>query len=577
MSFEDEAVKPNSVLNIVISIDGIFFAQKAVDSGLVVDADRIGIIRTAKLSGNSVDIRKVQTSLASLTFQLLDKEGFMSSFLMSKDDNYLEKTVELYAGFITGAFDFADYKKFSTTKLKNIKKGASSYSFTCTEIVSKIKNESFFNFSELDSDITDLSVSLLVDDASAFPVAGRVLVDNEYMIYTGKAVNTLTGLVRGNLNSTAADHKDGAVVSLVTLREENPIDLMLDVMQTNLGIPAAEIDILSFTNIRDNNFPTTQMRFYLTGLEDSLTFFETEILQSINCRITSIEGIIGLAILDQTDFAAAIPDMNEETVVGTPNWGIGSNKIVNEVLVKWDYNEGTKKYLQTTIFSDADSITKFGKKKTLTYKFNGVKSDIGGVTIVNNMGARLLARTRNTQADINVKTFFSNSSLKVGDDISLTHRFLPNQGGGLGMSDRRLEVMSKAFDFDNKRVAFKLQFTSFSNLRIGLIAPSPLIVSVIDQKTFEVPKGSQYLKGYFLRLFNDVANNYYPDAAIEIEDVTGNIITMKSNFATALTPAVRVKFPIYSQSSNLQTSKYAYTAPNSGFFTDGTKAYEILF
>lgn len=577
MSFNDEAEKPDSVLNLVISIDGIFFAQKPVDSGLVVDTDKLGLIRTAKLSGNSVDIRKVKTSLASLSFQLLDIDGFMSSFLMSKDDNYLEKEVILYAGFITGSFDFSEYKKLATTKLKSVSKSSNSYSFTSLEVVSEIIAESYFNFSELDSDITDLSTSLLVRDASNFPSSGRILIDSEYIIYGGVSGDTLTGLVRGNLGSPAASHKDGATVSVVTLVEQNPIDLMLDTMQNELGIAASSINITSFTDIRDNLFPSTQVRFYLTGNSDTLSFFEEEILQSINCRLTSIEGIIGLAILDQTDFALAVPDINEETIQGTPNWAIGSDKVVNEVLVKWGYDEGSKKFIETTSFTDADSISKFGKKRTLTYSFKGVKTDLNGSIIVSNMGARLLARTKNTQSDIKVKTFFSNASLNVGDDVSLTHRFLPNQGGGLGMSDRRLEIMSKAFDLNSKRLEFKLQFTSFSNLRVGIIAPSPLIVSVIDQKTFEVPDGSQYLPGYFLKIFDDVANDYFPDAPIAIASIDGNIITMESDFSTVLTPAVRVKFPCYSESSDLQTSKYGYIAPNSGFFSDGTKAYEILF
>ena len=577
MSFDTEAAKLDSVVNLIIKIDGIYFAQRQIDSGLVIDSDKLGLIRRAKISGNSVDIRKVKTSIASLTFDLLDKNGFMSTFLMTKDDNYLEKNVELLAGFNTGSFDFADYKRFTTTKLKSITKSSNAYAFRCDEITSKIKEQAYVNFSELTSGINDSQTTIDLADASSFPATGRVKINNEYMSYLSILDDTLQSVTRSDLSSTSTTHSSGTVVSIVTEIEDNPIDIMLDIMQNVLLIPTIEIDLASFISIRDTYFPTRKLRFQLTGQEDVLTFFEKEILQVTNCRITSIDGLIGLAIFDQTDFTVQPVEMDEDTIEGTPNWKIGSDKIVNEIIINWNYNEGQNTYSRVSTFKDSDSVSLFGPKKTLVYNFKGVRADLDGSQIVSNMGARLLARTKNTQADIKVNTLFDQSSLKVGDDLAVSHRFIPGQGAGLGMADQRLEIMSKAFNFDTKRVTFKLQFTSFSNLRIGLIAPSPLIVSVTDQKTFEVPIGTQYKAGYFLRVWDIIANDYYPDAPIEILSVTGNIITMANNFTTTLTTSTRVKFPTYSQSSDLQSSKYAYTAPNTHIFPDGKKAFEILF
>jgi len=577
VSFDTEALDPNAQLNIVIEIDGIYFAQYLPDSGLAIDADKLGTIRTAQISGTSVDIRKVKTSLASLTFQLTDIDGELSAFLMSKDDNYLEKEVALHAGFITGSFDFSQYKTFATCRLKSFSKGANVYSFKATEITSLLNQSAYITASTLDSAINESVTTLTLDDATDFPVSGRILIENEYIAYSGKSGNDLTGLTRGDLLSTASAHEEGSISTLTLEIEDNPIDIMLDTMQTELGIATSDIDVTSFTDIRDNFFNATEFRFFVSGIEDVLKFFEDEILQPTNCRITNIDGKIGLTILDQTDFTVQPTDMDETTIIGTPNWSLSSNKVVNEVVIQWGYNEGTRTYSRVSTFDDADSKTKFPNKKTLRYQFKGVKADLDGNLIVANMGARLLARIKNPLADIKVKTFLENSSLKVGDDVSLTHRFLPNQGGGLGTSDQRYEVMAKGFNLLTKEINFTLQVTSFSNLRVGLIAPSPFIVSVIDQKTFTVPIGSQYKAGYFLRLWNTATNDYYSDAAIEIDSVVGNTITMISDFTTTLTTGVKVKFPIYSQSSNIQASKYAYVAPNTHVFSDGTKAYEIIF
>ena len=577
MSFEVEALKKNSRLNLVIKIENEYFSQRQVDSGLIVDSEKIGRIKNAKISGNSVDIRKVKTSIANLTFQLLDKDGYISTFLMLKNGNYLESNVELYAGFTTGSFDFANYKKFTTTKLVSIERMNNGYNFKCSEIASKIKQESYFNYSQLDGDVTDVATSLNVVNAENFPSSGRIKINDEYITYTTKTLNALSGLGRGDLASTASEHKSGSEISIVTTLLDQPQDMMLDIMQNQLNIPTSEIDFSSFTNIRDDFFSANQLRFYTTGFEDTLSFFEDEILQLTNCRITTIDGKIGLAILDQTDFTSSPSDLDESKVVGTPSWSIGSNKIGNEVVVHWAYDEGTNRYTKTSTFKDSDSIALYGKKKSLVYNFKGARTDLDGNALVTNMGARLLARTKNVQSDIKVNSFFSNASLKIGDDVSVTHRFLPQQGGSLGMADQRLEIMSKAFDFDSKRVSFKLQFTSFSNLRVGLISPSPYISSVTDQRTFDVPDGSQYKAGYFLRLWDVVNNQYYPDSAIEIASVVGNTITMKSNFSTTLTTSIKIYFPSYSQSSDLQKGKYIYAVDNTNFFGDGTKGYEIIF
>ncbi|MCK5644456.1 MAG: hypothetical protein KAJ19_26890 [Gammaproteobacteria bacterium] len=576
MSFETVAQDPTSVLNLVIKIDDVYFAQSQVDSGLVVDADKLGLIRTAKISGNSVDIRDVKTSISNLTFDLIDANSSISTFLMSKRNNYLEDRVQLFAGFTTGTFDFSDYKEFAITKLKTVTKGDNRYSFVAQELTSEIKKEAFFTESSLDGNISDTATELTLLDAEEFPDSGQVKIGNEYITYNGKTDNTLENLSRGNLAGQAEDHKDGDTVSLVTELEDNPIDMMLDIMQNTLGIPSSDIDINSFTDIRDVFFPLSEVRFFITGLEDTLTFFEDEILQVINCRMTSVDGLISLAILDQTDFKVQPRALDEGSIIGTPRWQITSKKLTNRIEILWNYSEGERRYSRTSTFDDQDSIDIYGVQKTLTYEFKGVKADIDGSLLVENMGARLLARLKNTQAKITSSCFFEESDLKIGEDVSLSHRFLPQQGGTLGMSDQRLEIMSKAFDFENKRVIFDLQFTSFSNLRVGLIAPSPLIVSVTDQRTFEVPIGSQYLPGYKLRLWDVNANDYYPDVAIEIESVVGNTITMKSDFSTPLTTNVKVKFPIYSESSSQQIAKYAYVAPNTGFFNDNSKAYEIL-
>jgi hypothetical protein len=69
-------------------------------------------------------------------------------------------------------------------------------------------------FSTLDGALTDASTSIILDDSSAFPATGTVLIDDERIAYTSNTTgtNTLSGLTRASDNTTAAAHSDAATI-----------------------------------------------------------------------------------------------------------------------------------------------------------------------------------------------------------------------------------------------------------------------------------------------------------------------------------------------------------------------------
>jgi len=68
--------------------------------------------------------------------------------------------------------------------------------------------------STLDGALTSGSSSIVLDDSSAFPTSGTVLIDSERIVYTSNttSTNTISGLTRGSDNTTAASHSDGATI-----------------------------------------------------------------------------------------------------------------------------------------------------------------------------------------------------------------------------------------------------------------------------------------------------------------------------------------------------------------------------
>lgn len=587
MSFNDEALKNQKQVNIVLKIDGEYWAKYQPDSGMVIDASRLGLISKVSTNPVSVDIRNVRTPIASLSFTLLDKEGFVSAEIMKRAGNYLETEVELYVGYITGSFDFADYIKFNDTRIKSIGKRTNEYSFKCQELTDLINSNIFDDSSELDTAISDVDTSLDVINGDIYPISGRIKMNQEFIQYSGKTTNTLTGLSRGDLNSSAAAHAAGSDVFLVQEVEDNPIDIILQILtsvvgdttngpydlipQGALGIDEALIDVATFEQIRDDFFDADSYRFYYYDVGNALKELESELLKAVNCRFVTKNGLISLAVLDQIDITAVVPEINEDTSLANPSWALNSNKVVNYITLKYDYNEGLKQYVRTQVFKDDDSIATFGLK-SLNLNFKGIRADLNGSAIAANRASRLLSRLSTPRGDISIKTHFDNYDLGIGDKVLVTQRYLPQQGGGLGMSEQ-LEVVSKGLDLESAILTFKLDFTSFSGIRIGLIAPAPFITTVISQTEFEIPDVGCYRVGDTIALSADINDLR---TITEIDDGASTLIIGVA-FSTTATTSHRIKLPDYNNASEFQRSRYAFVAPDSGEFDDATKAYQIIF
>jgi len=67
--------------------------------------------------------------------------------------------------------------------------------------------------STLSSSINTSVTSLSMASSSSFPSSGTVLIGTELITYTGNSGNSLTGLTRGALGTTAASHSSGATVT----------------------------------------------------------------------------------------------------------------------------------------------------------------------------------------------------------------------------------------------------------------------------------------------------------------------------------------------------------------------------
>lgn len=603
MSYEIEAAKKDLEINVVVKVGSLYFSTKQVDSGLIIPDDYI-CVDQPQVSGTTVDIRSISTPVGTFSFQLQESNDnpVITNLIMLDASQWLGKEIVAYVGFITGSFDFADYLEVARTTIAGVTKIRNGYSITSRETTSLLDVEAFNLNDTTTISILAASTTVDINDASDWPASGMIEMEGEFIAYISITGNTLNGLVRGQLGSSAADHSIGTRVNLVTIvTGVNPIDFLLqailsgdgdgtneptyDVLAYGPKINPALVDITSFEDIRDNFFPTEQHDYYIYNNDSLLKFLEDSALVATNTRLVTDEGKIYLTLLDQINLEDTMPIIDENTIVGTPTWGLTMDKIVNVVEVYYDYNLATGKYETKEVFKDLDSIALYGEKKALSLELLGVTGLLDGASIATDRAGRLLSRLSTARGKIDFTAQLDASIYPVGTNVQLIHRFLPQQGGTLGFSDR-LEIMSRDLDLKNGRVRLRLEFTSYTGIRIAFIAPSPKITAVTDQKTFTVNDGSLLRKGYVMVLFEDgpldinsnpTAGSYLPDAVNVIESVVGNVVTMRDAFTSPLTVGLWLKFADYDNASEEQKARYAFVGPNSGFFTDGSKNYQVIF
>lgn len=602
-AYEDELDKTLK-LNIIVDIDGVKYGTYEPDSGLAVTNEFLQVKRPM-INGVNVDIRKANSPIGTFSFQLVEFEfNKTSSKIMIDDTQFLEKDCIVYAGHITGSFDFADYVELARTKITSVKKIPNGYSIRTKEVSNLIAKPALGREDILETFILAASTTLSIFDTTAWPSSGLLLVDNEFMTYAAKDIDnkTLTGLARGLKGSTAVDHEVGSTVYFVTdLAAVNPVTMILqillsntgdlsnhgtyDVLDNGLNIDPANVDIVDIENIRDTHFIGEQHSLLIWGVESMLKYLEKVLLPSTNLRFISINGKIGLSLLDQVDFNETVPIIDESSIKGTPTWGLTSDKVVNVINVQYDYNFSTGKYATLETFKDNDSIATFGEKKPLKVNMQSVTTALNGAVIATERASRLLGRLATARGKVTLTCHFDKSNLQIGSNAQIVHRFLPQQGGSLGFSDQ-LEIMSRSIDLSKGTVKYKLEFTSYTGIRVPFIAPSPKITSVDSQSVFDVTDASCLKVGDRILIFKDgpldidlnpTAGSYLPDTFRAIELIVGNKVTVNTAFVSTLGTDITIKLADYDEATSDQKAKYAFIGENAGFFNDGSKSYQIIF
>lgn len=580
--------------NVVVKILGQWLTIRKPDSGLDVLACYDGIVQSVTLSPTQVDIRRVSSTVANYGLRIIDRDLAISNLVQGNAALLLGTDVEIYLGQSNAEMDFADYFKLPTTRITKVDYTDGTYNFATSETTERINKPIFTQSTRLLNAIVAGTTEILADsDLSSFPSSGWLKIDNEFVSYSGitYAENRFTGVVRGEYYSTPAGHSSGAEVYLAQVITGNPIDVILktlisaggggtwDTLKDGCGISPALIDVDGILALRDVEFPTTQFQVFLYNVSNALTFLETELLTPLFLRFSvSNESKLTLKQLDRFAVREADTTIDDDTIREPPKWSVDANKIVNQVVIEWDYDEPNKKYLKRSVYADSDSVATFGKSAPYTLKFKAVRQTLDGGVLVDDFAQKLMGRLAQPNPEITLATHLDKLLLGPGERVEVDTTRVPALDGSLNFASE-MEIVSRSINYLTGDVQFKLCFTTGTFNRWCFIAPSDPILVVVNSRTVRIAagRGLIYNVGWKLKLYDPTTGLFASPGLLQVESIDGDYLTFTAEpDGVNLSTAYRLRFADYDQVSADQ-QRYGFVGYFGREFDDGKKRYLVTY
>lgn len=581
--------------NVVIRIAGQYFAIRQPDSGLSIDAPFDRCVGSLILNPTQVDIRRVTTTIASYSFRLVDLQGAITAMVNGDASSLHNQEVEVWLGRSGVEMDFSEYYRLPTTRVKGLDHADNAYNFSSSGDADRMDRPLYSLTARLAGDILAGTTTITsADDLSDFPSSGFLKIDDEFISYSGVNVgqSQFTGCIRGEFGSVPAAHSALAEIIQTESVTDHPISILLkvltsgggggsyDTLQDGLGISASLIDLDEIETLRDEVFGGLQFSFKLYGIESALKFIENEILLPNNLRFTySRNAKLTIAVLDKPVFVEQLDVIDENSIVRFPQWRVDGNKISNNCVIDWDYDDVRRVYLQRSKFTEEDSIATYGKSPPLSFQFKGIRAALDGAEKIQEFGESLLTRIGYPRPEVTLTTHIDKSLQDIGNKTRVESRYIPGSDGTLNFASE-MEIVSRAINFTSGDVQFKLAFTSFTGIRSCFVAPSDSIQAVTSQKKVTLPsgRGDAYQVGWKVRLWDVGSEEFAADAANTIVDISGDELTFQQDWTTTLTGPgdFKLKFADYDQVAESQ-KRYCFVSDGASNFPDGGAPYRVTY
>ncbi len=559
------------------------------------------LLTNPSLSGASIEVDSSRTPFYNLSFRLNDIGAAVSAVFA--DEDMLEKTVKLFVSPNKDA-GFADYGLKAEFRLKEISsRDANTYDLKCTQTGELMSQRLIVGETILSDDIDDTqTIGISVENFDEFPTSGtrKAYMDKERISFTGvDASGELTGVTRGVDGTTAAEHEEGNPFEIFReITAENFVDTILqliispggggtyDVLDFGMGIDEDLVDITEFERVRDDTgyLSTSSGDISFRGDEDNfIQFIEAEFFDPSALRFWYRDnGQISLLVLAEPSLADPPDIVKNDMVLGKmPQWKQNSRRIVNRLKIKLNYDPDRNRFTRELIFTDDNSIGKYGLKRTKTISTRALQTGNNALSFLTSFANKYFTFYGTPAPTLEATRLMPPQQfLDPGNVVTVTHPDLPDLAlGRRGILEDKVQVLGKTFDFRNFTTSYDIFYSRLLNIRTGFIAPTGTVKAGSWSTTiFEILTADlgKFEVGDVVTLWNDTwASPPVNFSQSTITDVSGDQITVSPAFSTIPLVDYRLRYADYDQVQETQ-KLFAFIGKTAGGdFDDATPPYKI--
>lgn len=268
----------------------------------------------------------------------------------------------------------------------------------------------------------------------------------------------------------------------------HPLDILLAILQTEIGLDPTAIDVAGISNLRDLVYSGTQFLFKITSPPAAKDFIENELMKPLGAYLwpNSLGQICVKSFYPQLQLVPM--QLNPKNILGTPI--AEQTQLVNTISVRFD-QDSDGKFFAESIQQYAPSTQKYGLFGQQIIESAGMRSGFQGFYLAGltafliflRYGMKSLLIGENNEFE----ALWTACILEPGDQVLLSHPKVPDRSQGImGLSSRLMEVMDRTYHFKSATVQLKLlDLSSISLFQITRIAPSGegafTTVSPVDQ------------------------------------------------------------------------------------------------
>jgi hypothetical protein len=258
----------------------------------------------------------------------------------------------------------------------------------------------------------------------------------------------------------------------------HPLDALLYVLQTEVGLSASEIDVATITTYRDTLYQGAVFSWTIKSSPIAKDFIDNEIMKPLSAfHYINNLGQVCVNFAYPINLTTVL-DLNVDNVTEIPT--CGQVDMINQVEVRYDHNGD--KFISQLVRQYAPSVSKYGLSGSPhIIESTGMQSSFGAgflaalaaYMIFLRYGLKNLMFGDSGTSSTVISTTWQAALVEMGDFVTVTLPYVPNRVTGfMGIAGQSFIVLDRTWRFSEGKVDLKMVAVDLTIFKQFLVTPN---------------------------------------------------------------------------------------------------------